>query len=130
MRVALPPGYRTFENLQLELSEPPEGITLGEVETGAGRARSSSCRPTPAKSKAGFRGNLIVTVSGERVPARCAGRAAGRRADPAGRRMPPPLRPPRTHPAGQTAPPPPAAARRRITIGTLPAIAIEITSSR
>jgi hypothetical protein len=48
-----------------------------------------------AKVKPGLRGNLIVTVSGERVPT-----------------------------GNQQA----AAARRRVPLGTLPAIAFEITS--
>jgi hypothetical protein len=117
IRVALPPGYRTFENLQLELSEPPEGVTIGAVELGQAAAEFAVSADS-AKCKAGFRGNLIVTVSGERAPQANA---------PA-----PQTRPgvPNT-PAGQAAAPgqstpPPAAARRRITIGTLPAIAIEI----
>ena len=72
-----------------------------------------------AKSKAGFRGNLIVTVSGERVP--------GPNAQAA------PIPPAQVVPnasAGQAALPPPAAARRRVTIGTLPAIAVEIIPPR
>lgn len=93
VRVALPPGYRAFEHLQLELSEPPEGITLGDVAVDAATA-SFVLRADGAKAKAGLRGNLIVTVSGERVPA----------------------------PSQQPAP-----ARRRVVLGTLPAIPFEIT---
>jgi len=138
VRVALPPGFRTFENLQLELSEPPDGITLGAVEIGQGGAEFV-VSADPAKITPGFRGNLIVTVSGERVPgpnaqvARPGGaptppggqNAAAAQVSPAGQAAP-------NMPTGQTAPPPgqtappPAAARRRITIGTLPAIAVEI----
>jgi len=122
VRVALPPGFRTFENLQLELSEPPEGITLGAVEMGPGGAEFV-VQADSARSKAGFRGNLIVTVSGERVPPANAGAGAPvTRGTAAGQN---PAAAPNT-PAGQAALPPPAAARRRITIGTLPAIAVEI----
>ena len=122
VRVALPPGFRTFENLQLELIEPPEGITLGAVEMGPGGAEFV-VQADSARSKAGFRGNLIVTVSGERVPPANAGAGAPvTRGTAAGQN---PAAAPNT-PAGQAALPPPAAARRRITIGTLPAIAVEI----
>jgi hypothetical protein len=99
VRVEMPPGFRSFENLQLDLSEPPDGITLGAVALGPGGAEFV-VQADAEKCKAGFRGNLIVTVSGERVP------------------------PPNAPNA------PAAAARRRVTIGTLPAIAVEITPSR
>ena len=132
VRVALPPGFRTFENLQLELSEPPDGITLGAVEIGQGGAEFVVSADS-AKSKAGFRGNLIVTISGERVPGpnAQAPRPGGAPTPPGGQNaaaaQPAPNAPAgQAAPPGQSAPPPPAAARRRITIGTLPAIAIEV----
>jgi hypothetical protein len=130
VRVALPPGYRTFENLQLELSEPPDGITLGAVEMGQGGAEFV-VQADAAKSKAGFRGNLIVTVSGERVPGpnAQAARPGGVPTPPGGQNVAAAQAAPNA-PAGQAALPPPAAARRRVTIGTLPAIAVEITPPR
>lgn len=95
IKVALPPGYRAFDHLQFELSEPPDGITLGDVTVDDAGA-TFVLRAEPAKAKAGLRGNLIVTISGERVP-----------------------------PANQQ----PAPARRRVVLGTLPAIPFEITPS-
>ncbi|MCU0252683.1 MAG: hypothetical protein MUE61_21030 [Vicinamibacterales bacterium] len=50
MRVTLP-AVRAFENIQLELSEPPEGVALRDVVVGGGaRARSSCSRPTRRRS--------------------------------------------------------------------------------
>src|SRR5450759_3798233 len=92
VRVALPPAFATFEKIECQLSEPPEGLTLRDlvvVQAGA----SFVLQADAAKIKPGLRGNLIVTMSGERVP-----------------------------PANQPAP----AARRRVMLGTLPAIAFEI----
>jgi hypothetical protein len=125
VRVALPPGYRTFQNLQLELSEPPDGISIGDVDMGQGDAEFV-VSADPAACKAGFRGNLIVTLSGERVPPANAGAPVSRGTTAAQAQAVAP-----NAPAGQAAAPgqsapPPAAARRRVTIGTLPAIAIEI----
>lgn len=94
IKVALPPGYRAFDHLQFELSEPPEGITLGDVTVDAAGA-TFVLRAEPAKARAGLKGNLIVTISGERVP-----------------------------PATQQ----PAPARRRVVLGTLPAIPFEVVS--
>ncbi len=67
VRVAVPPGIRTFEKLEAELSEPPDGISLRDL-TMTGPAAEFVLQADSAKVKAGFRGNLIVTVSGERVP--------------------------------------------------------------
>jgi hypothetical protein len=92
VRMTLPPAYATFEKIECQLSEPPEGLTLRDlvvVQAGA----SFVLQADAAKIKPGLRGNLIVTMSGERVP-----------------------------PANQPAP----AARRRVVLGTLPAIAFEI----
>ena len=66
VQVTLPP-MRAFQNLQLELSDPPEGLSLRDVainETGAEFALEADA----SKARPGLRGNLIVTVSGERVP--------------------------------------------------------------
>jgi hypothetical protein len=90
VRVALPLP-RTFEKYEFELSEPPEGVTLGDVVIAEGGAEFL-LRADPAKARPGTRGNLIVVVSGERLPQ----------------------------------PNQPAAARRRLSLVTLPAIPFEI----
>ncbi len=93
VRVAMP-AVRAFEKIELELSEPPEGIELRDlVVTQAGAEFVLQADAT--KARAGLRGNLIVTVSGERVP------------------------PPNGNQQGP-------AARRRLPLGTLPAISFEI----
>ncbi len=73
--VALPPGYRAFQNLRFELSEPPAGITLRDspAEPAAGvltgpLAAEFFLLVDATKIAPGTRGNLIVVVSGERVP--------------------------------------------------------------
>jgi hypothetical protein len=93
VRVSFPPGYRTFTNLQLELSDPPDGVALKNFWLN-GDGAEFLLEADAAKIKAGRRGNLIVTVSGERQPAASAQQ--------------------------------PAPARRRIPLGTLPAIPFEI----
>jgi len=93
VRVAMP-AVRAFEKIELALSEPPEGIELRDLMlTQAGAEFVLQADAT--KAKAGLRGNLIVTVSGERVP------------PPGGNQQGP-------------------AARRRLPLGTLPAISFEI----
>jgi hypothetical protein len=92
VRVAIPPGYQAFENVAFELSEPPEGITLRDLSVAFGVAEFA-VQVDGAKIKPGLRGNLIVTVSGERQPG---GNAAAK------------------------------AARRRLPMGTLPAIPFEV----
>jgi hypothetical protein len=94
IQVALPPAYQTFENIQFEISEPPEGITLSGAVVSLTRTGAGFTLEASPKATAGLRGNLIVVMSGERVPAPNA--------------------------QGQ-------AARRRVPIGVLPAIAFEIT---
>jgi len=49
------------------LSDPPDGITLGDVALEDGGA-TFVLRADAAKAKTGLKGNLIVTISGERVP--------------------------------------------------------------
>jgi hypothetical protein len=66
VRVAFP-FPRTFEKFEFELSEAPEGVTLGDLLIGPNGAEFV-LRADPAKAKPGARGNLIVIVSGERVP--------------------------------------------------------------
>ena len=82
VRVGLP-VVRAFENVQLELSEPPDGVALRDVvvsEAGAEFVLEAD----GSKAKAGLRGNLIVTVSGERVP-----QPGGKQPGPAARRRQP-----------------------------------------
>jgi hypothetical protein len=97
MRVELP-LLRAFQNVELELSEPPDGISLRDVVVGESSAEfvleADASKVTP-----GLRGNLILIVSGERVPP-------------------------------QRGNQPPPAARRRVPIGTLPAVPFEITPPR
>ena len=100
MRVALP-AMRAFERITLELSEPPEGVTLRAVSV-SGTEAEFVIDVDRSKAEPGFRGNLIVVVSGERVPPQRGGQAAA----------------------------PAPAARRRIPIGTLPAIPFEIIPPR
>jgi len=95
VRVTIPPGYRTFEKVELELSEPPDGISVRDLSLGFDGATFVIVADRD-KAKAGVKGNLIVNVSGVRMP------------------LP-------------NAPNANAAARQRQTIGTLPAIPIEIT---
>jgi len=93
VRVAFP-FPRTFDKFEFELSEAPEGVTLGDLLVGPNGAEFV-LRADPVKAKPGARGNLIVVVSGERVPQ-------------------------------PNQPNQPAAARRRVPLMTLPAIAFEI----
>ena len=116
VRVTLPPAWLTFENVKFELSEPPDGITLRDASIdaspvasrppGAGGVPAAGLQrgggppgaqfvlqADAAQIMPGLRGNLIVTVSGER-PGRGAQQVA--------------------------------TARRRVPMGTLPAIAFEI----
>jgi len=98
VRVTLPPAYLTFEKIQFELSESPDGITLRDLSLNQGMLQAGAefiLEADAAKARPGLRGNLIVTVSGERAPA-----------------------------ANQQAP----AARRRPPLGTLPAISFEIVA--
>lgn len=67
IRVTTPPGYRTFEKVELELSEPPDGISVKDLSLGFDGA-DFVIQTDSSKVKAGLRGNLIVNVSGERVP--------------------------------------------------------------
>jgi hypothetical protein len=96
VRASIPPGYNTFENIQFELSDAPAGFTLRDLSVAMGGAQFV-LEADSAKIKPGMRGNLIVTISGERVP-----------------------------PANA----PNAGARRRVPLGTLPAIAFEIVKTK
>jgi hypothetical protein len=100
VRVLLPPGVKAFENIQFELSEPPDGIELRDATVNVPEGEFV-LQADGSKAKAGLRGNLIVTVSGERAPRERGNQAA-----------------------------PPAAARRRVPIATLPAIPFEVIPPR
>ncbi len=77
VRVALPLP-RAFEKYEFELGEAPEGVTLGDLRLGPSGA-DFLLRADAAKAKPGSRGNLIVVVSGERVPQPSQPAAARRR---------------------------------------------------
>ncbi len=66
VRIALPLP-RAFDKYKFELSEAPDGVTLGDLLIGPNGA-DFLLRADPAKARPGTRGNLIVIVSGERVP--------------------------------------------------------------
>jgi hypothetical protein len=101
VQVRIPPGYRTFEKVELELSEPPDGVSLKDLSLGFDGA-SFVIQTDSSKVKTGLRGNLIVNVSGVR---------------------PPPANAPNAQRLA-------AAARQRVTIGTLPAIPFEIVPQK
>jgi hypothetical protein len=64
LRVAVP-ASRFLDNIQLELSEPPDGIAIKNPSPGGGNAEVIlSC--DAAKAKPGLQGNLILMASGER----------------------------------------------------------------
>ena len=67
VRVVIPPAYRRFEKVEFELSEPLEGITLRDTSLDQMGA-AFVLQADPTKVKPGLKGNLIVTVWGERVP--------------------------------------------------------------
>jgi hypothetical protein len=64
VQLQLPPNA-DLRNLHYELSDPPEGIALGDASAAAGGAEIV-VRCDGAKAKSGTRGNLIIAVSAER----------------------------------------------------------------
>jgi len=54
--------------LQLELSAPPAGVSIGKVTPGAQGAMTFELKADPAKAKPGARGNLIVKAFVMRAP--------------------------------------------------------------
>jgi hypothetical protein len=66
VRVAFPMP-RAFENFGFELDDPPEGVAIRQFTVSQNGAELE-LQADAAKVKTGLRGNLIVTVSGERVP--------------------------------------------------------------
>jgi len=88
------PAKSPIDNVQYELDNPPEGIAIQEVTAVPGGAEIVlAC--DPVKAKAGFAGNLIIDISGER-----------------------------TAPAANARPA--AVNRQRVSLGTLPAVPLEI----
>jgi hypothetical protein len=57
-----------FQNLEFELSDPPDGLTLVNP-TVTFEGAEFALRADATKIKPGYRGNLIVVVSGQRTPA-------------------------------------------------------------
>jgi hypothetical protein len=55
------PGNAFANRVKLELSEPPDGITLGSISP-AGEGTEIELRSDAAKAKPGLKGNLIVNI--------------------------------------------------------------------
>ncbi len=72
IRVTLP-ANKSFDKLQMELSEPPEGITVRDISSDP-KGTDIVLQSDAAKTKPGLRGNLIVDVFGERTPAAAEGK--------------------------------------------------------
>jgi hypothetical protein len=66
-RIAMP-AFASLERVRFELIDPPEGISIAESSL-AGQNAEFVLRSDAAKTKQGVKGNLIVSVSGERRPA-------------------------------------------------------------
>ena len=62
------PPYMLTGKVQLELGEPPEGITIEKVEP-ARQGAVILLRSDPAKAKPGLKGNLIINAFPVAVPA-------------------------------------------------------------
>ncbi len=77
VQIQLPPN-NPFERILLELSEPPDGITLREMPA-IQEMTEIVVQCDPAKAKPGLKGNLIINVFGERQPPAAAGKAAAAR---------------------------------------------------
>ncbi len=82
VEVAAPIG-RLGNQLQLVLSEPPEGISIQSMSPGP-RGMAIVFRADAAKVKPGLKGNLIVDAFMERQDAAAAKRPAGQRRQPIG----------------------------------------------
>lgn len=66
VRVTLPTN-KSYDKIQTELSEPPEGITVRDISSDP-KGTDIVLQSDVAKTKSGLRGNLIVDVFGERTP--------------------------------------------------------------
>ena len=77
VRVPMPlPGGAFLDQIQLALSEPPEGITIEKVSSG-GRDAAILLRADADKAKIGLKGNLIVAAFVERAVRTPAGTKGG-----------------------------------------------------
>ena len=65
VRLALP-AAGALEKIQCELNEPPEGISIADAMVTA-QGAEFVVRCDAAKARPGWKGNLIVSVSGERA---------------------------------------------------------------
>lgn len=82
VRIPLP-AYRGFDKIDVALSDPPAGVTVGQVVVNAPGAEVTILADAHATA-AGSRGNLIFMVSGERIPPAAEQQTAAR----ASRRVP------------------------------------------
>ena len=78
VRVSLPLAYAAFDHLEFALDDGPAGVALRDSVV-SGNTAMFALQADAAKARAGARGNLIVTVSGERVPAANAANQVRRR---------------------------------------------------
>jgi hypothetical protein len=76
IQIQLPPNS-PLERITLELSDPPDGITLREMPQGQPMTELV-IQCDAAKAKRGWKGNLIVNVLGERQPPATAPKGAPR----------------------------------------------------
>jgi hypothetical protein len=67
VRAALPPAYATFENIAFELDAGPAGVTVGGSYVASTQVEFL-IQADASKARPGLGGNLIVLMTGERVP--------------------------------------------------------------
>lgn len=78
VRVKAPPAAtQVFAKVSYELNDPPEGVTLAGMQSN-GNSAELDVRCDGMKAKPGLRGNLIVTITGERAVPAQNGRPANR----------------------------------------------------
>jgi hypothetical protein len=130
------PSRGFMDRFNLELNDPPEGITLQQVVTIPAGAELTFCSD-PNKVKPGLAGNLIIDLlpaPGAQPPARPAAQAgpqpatqptaqAAAQAKPAAQAQPTPKDPNQPKPQ-----PRPQPMRKRNPAGTLPAVPFEIVA--
>jgi len=68
LRVFLPPRVRELEELRFEASEPPEGIAVASELKPDRTEAEITVSGDAARARVGLRGNLILVLTGERVP--------------------------------------------------------------
>ena len=74
------PGVQFTNNFQLELSDPPDGLTI-ETVSAVGTEAQITLHTDAAKIKPGVRGNLIVNIMAKRAPQQAARVGAPARAN-------------------------------------------------